>query len=142
MNGSAPKSPETGSHVRVEKKCQPNALTDSYECETRTDTIRSTIAKMLSAQTTIRAAKAPSAIRPELFACKNMRTADGVTGATAVGEPISVCGTMVLIIGGGVILCGAERGSPGAGGNGMISGSFMGCSEAPLSLYERNVNGP
>src|SRR6202046_172317 len=132
MNGSAPKSPETGSQVRVEKKCQPNALMESCECETRTETIRITIAKMLSAQTTIRDAKAPSAIRPELFACRNMRTADGVTGATDTGEPLSVCGSMVLIIGGGAILCGAEGDSSGAGGNGMIFGSFIGCLQAPL----------
>ena len=142
MNGSAPKSPETGSHVRVEKKCQPNALIDSCECETRTETIRITIAKMLSAQTTIRDANAPSAIRPELFACRNMRITDGVAGANAVGEPISVCGTTVLIIGRAASRSGADGGSSGEGDSGMISGSLMGCTQAPLSLYERNMNRP
>ncbi len=115
---------------------------DICECEIRTETIRTTIAKMLSAQTTMRAAKAPSAIRPELLPCRNIRTTDGITGGAAVGEPISVCGTMVLIIGGGAFLCGAKGDPSDEGDNGMISGSFMDCSQAPLSLYERNVNGP
>jgi hypothetical protein len=111
-------------------------LIDSCECEIRTETISTTIAKMLSAQRTITAAKAPSAIRPELLACRKLRMADGVTGAIADGEPISVCGTIVLIIGGEAILCGIEECSSGGEDNGIISGSFMGCSRLPYHFIK------
>src|ERR1700737_5124552 len=52
MKGSAPKSPETGSHAERVKNFQPNATRLGRECITRMPTMKRTIAKILKAQTT------------------------------------------------------------------------------------------
>ena len=75
---------------------------ESCECETSTETIRSTIAKMLSAHTTI--SDGEGSVGHAARALCLQKHADGRRrrrAPTAAGEPTAVCGTIVLIIGGG-----------------------------------------
>src|ERR1700722_5494004 len=83
MKGSAPKSPETGSHELFLKKLQPKAWMESLELLTSTKTISSTMAKMLRAQMSMRAPKAPSANLPGLRCCRKERMAEGCAGTTS-----------------------------------------------------------
>src|SRR5271155_5724780 len=64
MNGSAPKSPETGSQAWRVKNFQPNWTRLRWERRTRMLRMKRTMAKMLQAQTSMTAAKLLSAIRP------------------------------------------------------------------------------
>src|SRR5271168_4554982 len=84
IKGSAPKSPETGSHAWRVKKLQPNWARLRCERTIRMLRMKRTIAKMLKAQTSITAAKLLSANLPLPRSLRKVRTADGA-GLTAVG---------------------------------------------------------
>src|SRR5258705_1717808 len=64
MKGSAPKSPETGSHAERVKNFQPNCTRLGRECKTRMPKMKRTMAKIVQAQTSMTAAKLLSAMRP------------------------------------------------------------------------------
>src|SRR5438270_5479525 len=76
MKGSAPKSPETGSHAARVKNFQPNCTRLGRECTTRMTKIKRTIAKMVQAQRSITAAKLLSAMRPLPRLLRNSRMGD------------------------------------------------------------------
>src|ERR1700680_3299520 len=77
MNGSAPKSPLTGSHAWLVKNLKPNCARLSFDRSTRMTRMNSTMAKMLQAHKSISAAKLLSAILPLPRVRKNSRMADG-----------------------------------------------------------------
>src|SRR5581483_8367318 len=62
-NGSAPKSPDTGSQFELKKNFQPNCFNDSSECWTNCHTNKMTMAITESAQNRIKARKPLSAKR-------------------------------------------------------------------------------
>ena len=61
MKGSAPKSPETGSHASRVKNFQPKAARLGRDCRIRMAKMNRTMAKMVNAHSIIRAAKVLSA---------------------------------------------------------------------------------
>src|ERR1700677_2111937 len=101
MKGSAPKSPETGSHAWRVKNFQPNWTKLRWEWMMRMPRIKRTIAKMLQAQRSMTAAKLLSARLPLPRLLRYSRMGDGVvlpvmgTGSSAnfAGGAGSVFGT-------------------------------------------------
>ena len=83
MNGSAPKSPVTGFHAERRKNPNPNCDRLSLERAIKIVRINSTIAKMLSAHTSITAAKVPSASPPLPRALRYCRIGEGGPSAAA-----------------------------------------------------------
>src|SRR5580692_3040028 len=101
MKGSAPKSPETGSHASRVKKLQPNCARLRWERRIRILRMKRTIAKMLNAQSSMTAAKLVSAMRPLPRLFRKSRIGEGIaataddaaSGARVAGGPSSVGGT-------------------------------------------------
>ena len=86
MNGSAPKSPLTGSHAWWKKKAMPNLLIDICERNTSSVAISATIPKMVRAQPSISHLKARS-LQTELpRPSRNFRTAECSGCAGVPGE--------------------------------------------------------
>src|SRR5258708_5927475 len=61
MNGRAPKSSLTGSHICLIRNLKPNLLMDKRDCVTSSNTIKATIASTATAQSTTTERKAESA---------------------------------------------------------------------------------
>ena len=88
MNGRAPNSPLTGSHALPTKNFRPNFASVSCECVTNSTAMRPTMAKMLSAHSSISQRKVESAIFELPRLCRNVLIADAGAGtATGTGPP-------------------------------------------------------
>jgi hypothetical protein len=81
MNGSAPKSPLTGSHDWLVKNLNPNSARLNFERRTRIVAMKITIAKILQAHNSITPANVRSAILPLPRLARNLRISEG--GSTA-----------------------------------------------------------
>src|SRR5215469_15886046 len=95
MKGSAPKSPETGSHADLVKNFKPNCTRLGRECSTRRTRMNRTIAKIVQAHRSITAAKVLSATRPLPRLLRNSRMGDVVfvgTNAGSLGETAGALG--------------------------------------------------
>ncbi len=66
MNGRAPNSPATGSHVSVIQKCQPNCLMDNWDCRNSSMPIATTMAIRTSPNSPVPPRKIVSSMRPDL----------------------------------------------------------------------------
>src|SRR5271156_3348088 len=80
MNGSAPKFPLTGSHAWVKKNFSPNFEIDNRDRMINSKRINATMAKIASAQTTIRPPKARSMPAELPRDCKNFRICEPSEG--------------------------------------------------------------